>query len=202
MARLPKKEGVPKEEWGPGEWQDEPDDLQVWTTTSGLKACAIRNEMTGTWCGYVVVPPTHPWWEREYTWCTEGCEEQPKKEAPALLASMHGLLEELDRFRCETYDHHLEGKVNVHGGVTYTGRLFGSDDWLIGFDCAHCYDYSPGLAALMAKLSGKSREKSEMETYKTLAYVKEQCEELAVQVAAHALDGLPLALPPGSWLGD
>ena len=33
--------------------------------------------------------------------------------------------------------------VNVHGGLTYA-KMSG-DLWKIGFDCAHLYDYIPGM---------------------------------------------------------
>lgn len=33
----------------------------------------------------------------------------------------------------------LEKDLDVHGGVTFTGRI-GSDDWWFGFDCNHAWD--------------------------------------------------------------
>jgi hypothetical protein len=39
------------------------------------------------------------------------------------------------------YNHNLLIEVDVHGGLTYAGRLWEhSDWWYVGFDCAHAYD--------------------------------------------------------------
>src|SRR5947207_1159298 len=56
-----------KSEWGPGEWQDEPDRLE-WRHTSGLPCLIVRNHM-GSLCGYVGVPPAHPFYMRHYDQC-------------------------------------------------------------------------------------------------------------------------------------
>lgn len=48
---------IPKSEWGPGPWQDEPDRLE-WTH-AGLPCLAVRSRY-GNWCGYAAVPPSHP----------------------------------------------------------------------------------------------------------------------------------------------
>lgn len=54
---------LPKEEWGPGEWQDEPDTL-AWSHV-GYELWMIRNA-SGAWCGYIEVPLTHPKSRDEY----------------------------------------------------------------------------------------------------------------------------------------
>jgi len=51
-----------KSEWGPGPWQDEPDRLE-WRHASGLPCWIVRNCM-GSLCGYVGVPPEHPFYMR------------------------------------------------------------------------------------------------------------------------------------------
>lgn len=74
--------------------------------------------------------------------------------------------------------HHLFGvkygdiNVNVHGGLTYSAQE--GDLWVIGFDCAHSGDYTPGYAWA----SEHSRRKS----YKTFEYVKAEIESLLQQV--------------------
>lgn len=33
--------------------------------------------------------------------------------------------------------------LNVHGGVTFSGKLFDIDGWFVGFDMAHAEDFDP-----------------------------------------------------------
>jgi hypothetical protein len=48
-----------KENWGPGQWQEEPDRVEF--THVGLPCILNRNTwVTGAWCGYAAVPPGHP----------------------------------------------------------------------------------------------------------------------------------------------
>lgn len=52
--------------WGPGPWQNEPD-RQAWTDeATGLECLAVRHGNFGHWCGYVAVPPQHPWFGADY----------------------------------------------------------------------------------------------------------------------------------------
>lgn len=61
-------------------------------------------------------------------------------------------------------------EVSVHGGLTYASEADAplSGYW-IGFDCAHSGDLSPGLSSY----SG---------TYRTVLYVREECERLIDQL--------------------
>lgn len=36
--------------------------------------------------------------------------------------------------------HYEEVPMNAHGGLTYSGDLFGRNEWWLGFDCAHTED--------------------------------------------------------------
>jgi hypothetical protein len=93
-------------------------------------------------------------------------------------------------------DHPAYGKdyeevdVRVHGGLTYSAhcdeyREHGichipdpgepDDTYWLGFDCAHSDDLSPGLHEYYQWDWGK---------YRTLAYVREQCQYLAWQLKA------------------
>lgn len=49
---------VPKDRWGEGPWQHEPDEVE-WITEHGYSGFMARNHQ-GAWCGYVGVLPTHP----------------------------------------------------------------------------------------------------------------------------------------------
>ncbi|MGZ3349144.1 MAG: hypothetical protein ACXU89_09390 [Xanthobacteraceae bacterium] len=68
----------------------------------------------------------------------------------------------------------------VHGGLTYSEN--GLEDlgenpaaWYFGFDCAHCYDVSPGMLKYGAHPAA---------TYRTFSYVKRQIAALSKQIAA------------------
>jgi hypothetical protein len=49
-----------KKLWGPGPWQDEPDQLDF--MIEGY-LCQLRRGQMGGWCGYVLVPEGHPWFD-------------------------------------------------------------------------------------------------------------------------------------------
>lgn len=62
--------------------------------------------------------------------------------------------------------------VEVHGGLTFAGTMRGSESWWLGFDCSHAGDLSPSTLALgFPPYPG--------ETYRDLAYVQGQVEQLA-----------------------
>ena len=62
---------------------------------------------------------------------------------------------------------------NVHGGVTFTGELQPeAEGYWIGFDCAHSGDLTPFMLGL-GPCSG---------TYRTIDYVKSECENLATGI--------------------
>jgi hypothetical protein len=83
-----------------------------------------------------------------------------------------------------------EISVDVHGGPTFSDfcqpteteesgicHLPGEGEpdrvWWIGFDCNHSFDYAP------APMGGRFQSSR---NYKSLIYVKEQCEKLALQL--------------------
>lgn len=61
---------------------------------------------------------------------------------------------------------------DVHGGVTFTGTHDGIDGSWIGFDCGHYMDLTPGA---YFENGG---------TYRTIDYVKSECEKLATGIKA------------------
>ena len=145
----------PKSEWGPGPWQDEPDRFE-WRH-KGVPCLALRGPW-GAWCGYVAAEPGHPW-------------------------------------------HGHEPDAEVHGDVTFTGTCSGhichvpepgepDDVWWLGFDCAHAFDLQPGMGAYLRKVDGMLPERFagvdpfSDGTYRDLAYVRAQCEQLADQLIA------------------
>jgi hypothetical protein len=139
---------IDKSAWGPGPWQDEPD---RWEGEAGGFPLLATRGPGGHWCGYVAVPPGHPWHGKDYN------------DVP----------------------------MEAHGGLTYADACQGkichipkpgeSDDvWWFGFDCAHLGDYAPKFD-LDRRRYGVSRPH---DTYRTLAYVQQQCRQMAEQAKA------------------
>lgn len=142
------------------EWGDGPwqtePDRLEWKH-QGFPCLMLRTEM-GNWCGYVAVEKGHPYYEKN-----------------------SGDLE-----------------VDVHGGLNYAAHCSGhichvpapgeSDEvWWLGFDCAHCGDIVPSMVAHLRHL-GAMWEPSRLfpESYKDVAYVRKEVNELADQLAAVA----------------
>lgn len=98
-----------------GPWQDEPDKIQ-WIDPDTDLDCLISRGPSGALCGYVGVPPGHPWHGMDY--------EKPDVE-------VHGGL--TYAASCD------EGGHICH--VPAPGRP--SDVWWLGFDCAHLGDLCP-----------------------------------------------------------
>lgn len=70
-----------------------------------------------------------------------------------------------------------EENFSVHGGVTFTGSLemLGQEGYWVGFDTAHCYDWTP--------------QWNEGE-YKSVDYVKGEIKTLASQIKKHFNGGV------------
>lgn len=194
VERLPDTPGergfVPRESWGPGPWQDEPD-LVEWRHESGLPCLVVRGP-TGAWCGYVGVPGSHPWFGHEY-----GQHEG--------LDGAHGGLT-------------FSGPCGGH--ICHVARPGEPEHvWWFGFDCAHAFDLAPGLnvyrrrareqfspegIALLglsenvAKLAAEVYPDSDpWEAYRDLAYVRGCVDELAHQLM---MKGVESTLFAGWWL--
>lgn len=138
-------------------WLTEPNEYRWVDEATSLPCHLLRNEMTGTWCGYVELPPEHHFYGMR----------------PAGL--------------------------EVHGGVTWAGSRNGIEgEWSVGFDCAHSFDYMPGMVAMFEQLAQQSdisrRLIEQMEqtqqqlpaylrqTYRTFDYAKQQTTALAAQL--------------------
>lgn len=170
---------IDKSTWGDGEWQQEPDKMQWQDRDTGLPCLIVRSPSPGSLCGYVGVPPSHPYHGKGYNDTIAGVK------------------------------YCIESSLEVHGGVTFAGGCEPGDDssgichvpdagepdnvWWIGFDCGHSQDVMPGLEAQLAKASDESLKKVLKEfadafeqwkpAYKTIAYVQAECTDLARQLA-------------------
>jgi len=141
-----------------GEWDNEPDKVQWIDEATNLDCLAVRTPHSGHWCGYVGVTEKHPCFEKDYN---------------------------------QSYDL-IDGGFDVHGGLTFSGHCHESatpergichvpesgrpdNVWWLGFDCAHCGDISPAYQRSMGY--------GPMDRYRTLNYVKNECANLAKQLA-------------------
>ena len=78
-------------------------------------------------------------------------------------------------------------EVNIHGGLTYTGRCGGDicheaeeEVYWLGFDCAHYLDITPGMNSIPSFNYPFDKNL----TYKDFNYVKSEVESLAKQLKA------------------
>jgi hypothetical protein len=109
---------IDKTKWGHGPWQHEPDRIE-WRHL-GLPCLIARNSGGGNLCGYVGVPPGHPWHGKDYSDLDN--------------VDVHGGL---------TYS---RGCAEV-GAVCHVPAPGEPDGiWWLGFDCAHSGDSRPGWA--------------------------------------------------------
>lgn len=158
---------------GAGPWEHEPDKVHWIDAATDMDCLAVRNPM-GAWCGYVGLPPGHPWHGVGYSQCLQpGCTDDA------------------------CYEHSPEALTDVHGGLTFSsschefdkGEGYGichtpqpgrpADVWWFGFDCAHAGDFVPGMPT-PADLEWLH----DGDVYRDLAYVQTETADLARQLAA------------------
>jgi hypothetical protein len=72
------------------------------------------------------------------------------------------------------HDHLIFNNINIHGGLTFSGISKDIDEYIIGFDCAHCDDFAPIMDESIYHLIDC--------TYKDIEYVKAECRNLAAQL--------------------
>lgn len=137
-----------KEAWGPGPWQDEPDRWEG--RFLDLVLLARRGPM-GAWCGYVGVPPSHPWFGKHYSECLKkNCKKRKQTQkqlvnkyrrirerassrrerefAQLMIRSMQSSLGQIaaaSRSSCNHWRSRPESFLNVHGGLTYSDACDG-----------------------------------------------------------------------------
>jgi hypothetical protein len=163
---------IDKSSWGDGEWQDEPDKIQWKDEDTGLPCLVKRTAHSGAWCGYVGVPPGHPYFEVGYS------------DVPYELVEPHGGL---------TYsDHCAEGPEE--SSICHVPDPGEPDNvWWLGFDCAHSHDYAPASEAQNRERAEEEIAKGgtgypwlplygERRTYRSLAYVRSEVRQLALQL--------------------
>lgn len=154
---------VPREAWGPGPWDDEPDRVE-WKTAAGLPALVMRSPLSGSFCGYVAVPPGHPSHGKDYD---------------DVDVSVHGGL---------TY------AAGCSADICHEPEPGEPDNvWWLGFDTGHAFDYMPAMEARVRKTMppdlhspgpfvGSEEEEEWRSVYRDLGYVRTNCEALAMQL--------------------
>ena len=147
-----------------------------WITKAGLRAVVIAGSCHR--CGYVGVGQNHKLYGVHYSTPTPEITQQQVDKAPAnKLSCLQILTATVDSDDGESVRRSPDMLLNCHGGLTYSGGggLYPINFhlWWFGFDCGH---YGDGLWGDMAHLtSGPVRSQ---------AYVEQECESLAEQLAA------------------
>lgn len=151
---------IDKTAWGDGPWTNEPDRVE-WRQY-GFACLALRHPRQGNWCGYVAVPPGHPWHGRYDDMLDE--EVRP--------AEIHGTL----TFAAGCME---DGRPHRER-ICHVPRPGESDDvWWLGFDCGHGCDYQPALVAHLRSINARCESMDEYEIYRDIKYVKQNCKNLA-----------------------
>lgn len=179
-----------KTAWGEGPWLHEgcpggADRVQWVDRATGLDCLAVRNLwVTGSWCGYVGVPPGHPAHGANYhdvdarvhggLTFAGPCDEDPERVADLTqLMTRIGLV--------AVPDAPIELARICH--VPEAGRP--ADVFWLGFDTAHAWDLSPGMRYTLRRV--EVHWPVEMpEVYRDLRFVKKECRRLARQLARAA----------------
>lgn len=113
----------------------------------GLDCYMRRHPSVGHWCGYVKIPKGSR---------LEGAKTYYYTDSELGLSDFEEAINNLD----------------VHGGVTYSGRRRNDGSLYWGFDCGHLGDLSPFMDGLAF----------EGDTYRDKEYVIEECKKLALQI--------------------
>ena len=147
-----------KSDWGPGPWQSEPDRVEF--SHAGFPCLIVRHRTSGHLCGYVAVPPGHIWHGFDFSSFADVARPTPEPEC--------------------------------HGGVTYASTCAGvichvpapgepEDVWWLGFDANHSGDIAPGSEM---DRRGRLTSWGSAYEYRTVEYMRWQCERLAEQARA------------------
>jgi len=181
--RMP-PEGVPKEQWGPGPWQDEVDEL-VWVDKETGYQCLIKRTWTGSLCGYVGLSEGHRLYGRKYN---DRIAMDDASELVSDIETNGAIPMFIEALRHNAYGSDgrvpIDLTIRVHGSVTFTDFWEDREDglWYWGFDCGHYDDLQPGLMASIENAIGHSSGLRGYGTYRTIEYVQNECRSLARQL--------------------
>lgn len=153
-----------RDDFEDGPWKDEPDRVS-WTDEATGYPCLIVRGGVGALCGYVGVPPGHPFYGSHYD---------------DVDVDVHGGL---------TY------AASCHGGICHDPPPGEDDSrWWLGFDCGHWDDGTPRLKSLaetdrMMEAAGKYPPRmvsiwGPPKQYKTIDWVRAETTRLAAALAS------------------
>jgi len=143
----------------------------------GLK-CAMRRGPLGSWCGYVGIPSSHPWFGLTYNATIKPTKDMlgPRDRqdyGPIDLLCAAFSTKDIEK------EMPISLAMRVHGGLTYSKdhEPFGEPDglWWYGFDCAHAGDLIPSFAE-------QRFEFQRDDIYRNQSYVVAECQSLAAQL--------------------
>lgn len=158
-------------------WETEPDEIKWDDENTGYLCFAFRGE-DRAWRGYVCVDKSHFLYQKRY--------DSLVLKKPFSVKNSKELNEIF--YDCDTkevYMEQLSSMVEVHWGITFSDFItalayeINEEDkelWGFGFDCTHCDDISITTSQEVAQAPLFEV------TYKTLEYVKNQCEKMAKQL--------------------
>lgn len=104
---------------------------------AGLDCKVVLTGM-GHHCGYVAVPPSHPWFGRGYTDKVSVPDEIVSRSIDVEKVGLINMICASDTQSADALEIVLA--IDVHGGLTFAARDKGRDLWWFGFDCAHYGD--------------------------------------------------------------
>lgn len=152
-----------KAKWPPGPWTNEPDKVQWVDDATNLDCLAVRNG--GAWCGYVGVPPSHPYFGKDYSDVDTGI-------------SVHGGL---------TFSGACRKGGDPSEGICHVPAKGRPEVHWLGFDCNHSGDLDPSRLAWNIGWREKNPQFGpqigDNATYRTLDYVRGEVASLAKQLA-------------------
>ena len=151
---------VDKSRWLEGPWKSEPD-KEVWIDAETGLDCMIRRGGGGALCGYVGIPEGHP------------CFGLDDRHEQVYELEVHGGI----NFASPCQEGPKE-KVVCHTPESERPDTV----WWLGFDCGHYCDFMPEHQHL---LPPHLRSRFSVDgVYRDCDYVKQQCVQLAQQLAA------------------
>jgi hypothetical protein len=153
---------IDRKGWAAGAWDGEPDKMQWQDEATKLPCLAVRHQISGHWCGYVGVADGHPCYGVEYS---------------NVDVEVHGGL---------TFSSMCDPKESEAEGICHVPDAGEPDQvWWLGFDCAHCGDARPAppMDLISSELSAAFARIFNEGTYRTLAYVQQECASLAKQLS-------------------
>lgn len=161
---------VDKSDWGDGPWQSEPDRIE-WRA-HGFPCLMLRSPHGGMWCGYVGVPPGHPWHGARYD---------------DLDVGVHGGL---------TFGQPcMNDERPLHERVCHVPEPGEPDDvWWLGFHAWWQSDIAPAYEARMREHHIETvfehfRHDDPHYAYRDVEYVRAEVESLAAQCARPMNEG-------------